>query len=944
MRRLSLLALLLVTIVCSQADYCPPDSPQSGGMRDIMLAYMGRDAWKQAAFLPYVAYLDKQQGGKPVDWFYDSWLFLMFGGAPSGGSYAFGSATKADWDFYFDLLFAPDQNLAALNACVEEVGRQLGDTDQVCPVIIMIPHLAPTMRDFGDVDGDGQPEDCSRDADRLKAFRWAVDTVLARWRPEAYPHLRLWGFYWMNEGVYGEDEQVCKDTAAYCHSKGYGLHWIPWFRAGGFDRWRDLGFDFVVMQPNYAFMKNPAGAVVPDEGRLTHNANLSRDHGLGVEMELDTNTEVSPGKRLNLQLYLNHGVDELDGYMNGAVRAYYQAEDFIARLYHSDLRDANRLYDDLYRFHKGTYQRRVVSLCEGAPCTLNGQPAPKLTDGVWLTRGERPERVMTAKSPAVIELDLGPGQIVGDVRVHVAARDGGQPSRPLAVQVETSGGDGAYARVSEAACPELVSRAGWSQGFVLVTCKPHFARAVRITLTAPEGAEVGVDEVVMFPAPHLLWGAPGEVAGEPVGVPAVEAVTLLTDGKLAAGADQPGTLRFADNGGSATLHLNEAWVLQQARVHVSWTPDAGAPRCRVSALAGDDVAYESAWAEAAGEGSAWLELPLASARADTVRFEFSGGRGVGWDETQVTPTPNLAQGKPYTIAPDNERTYDDTGGRELTDGLLTETGFSDGRTVGWFGEGVTVTMDLGREQEPEAVRVFTQGGDYAAVRFPATYQVFGSVDGADWRLLAGGRPEMETVFRQPVGDVVNELAWLGLRLPGTAVRYLRLVFPSNAWLMLSEIEALVRGQNVALGASYHLAPKPKSEAKYADDGIRLTDGDTSRPADGWNKVVGWSEATPEVVVDLLAPARVSLVRAHVLGGGNGGVWYPTSVAVSTSEDGTTWSDEVAVSPSLPEAGRESLVAFVDVEMSPRMARYVRLRLERKGWAMLDEVQVYDTTR
>ena len=107
--------------------------------------------------------------------------------------------------------------------------------------------------------------------------------MLARWQPERYPHLKLWGFYWMNEGVYSEDEQVCKETAAYCRNKGYGLHWSPWFRAGGFERTRELGFDFVVMQPNYAFMNVPVGAVVADEDRLTRNANLAREGGLGVE-------------------------------------------------------------------------------------------------------------------------------------------------------------------------------------------------------------------------------------------------------------------------------------------------------------------------------------------------------------------------------------------------------------------------------------------------------------------------------------------------------------------------------------------------------------------------------------------------------------------------------------------------------------------------------------
>lgn len=86
MRGAALLVCVLATASRCQSDYCAPDSPRSGGMRDIMLAYIAPDRWASEDFLPYVAYRDKGAGGEPRDWFYDSFLFLMYAGAPSGGA------------------------------------------------------------------------------------------------------------------------------------------------------------------------------------------------------------------------------------------------------------------------------------------------------------------------------------------------------------------------------------------------------------------------------------------------------------------------------------------------------------------------------------------------------------------------------------------------------------------------------------------------------------------------------------------------------------------------------------------------------------------------------------------------------------------------------------------------------------------------------------------
>ncbi len=902
-----------------------------------MLAYLGRDDWKQADFLPYVAYLDKQAGGKPRDWFYDAWLMLMYGGAPSGGTYADGTANKTDWESYLDLLFAPQQNLAALNACVDDVGKQLGDPNHTCPVIIMIPYLDGKLKSFGSL--DGKAINPANQDDRVRAFRWCVDQFLSRWRPQAYPHLKLWGFYWMMEGVYAQDEAVVRGTADIVRARGLGFHWIPWFSAGGFDKWRALGFDLVVMQPNYAFLSTPPGAVVPDEDRLTQNANLARQGSLGVEMELDAGIEGSPAKRLNLQLYLNHGVEELDGYMSGAVRAYYQATDYIARLYKSDLPDCNRLYDDLYRFHKGTYQRRAVSLCEGAAASVNGKPAPWLTSGAWATREDRASRVPAVTAPATLDVDLGALQRLGDVRVHLVARGEGQPARPTSLRLLTSPDGKQYHLATEAAGPRLEPVGAWREGFALLTCTPHFARHVRVELQAAPGATVAPDQVVIFPAPHLLWAAPCTIQGRLTGSPA-EAAVALTDGRLSRGVGQAGSVSFRDAGGAVTLQLEEAWVLSRALAHAHWQPGAAAPRCRVSTLAAGRSTHVSPWAVATGQGEGWVQIPLPSPTAQALRFELSGGPDVGWDELQVLPTPNLAQGKPYQVIPGFPAKYPDPGLKKLTDGALSEKGFGDGKTVGWYDQTPVITLDLGSVRPLNAVRVHSEGGGYAAVNHPAAMEAWGSEDGEQWRLLSGQEPQKQVTASEKLGEELMELAWLRQDFPPWPVRYLRLKLQPRGWLMLSEVEALVGEGNVARGCSYYLAPQPKSEQSYADDGVRLTDGETSRPSDGWSKVVGWMEGRPEIVVDLLKPTRVSLVRAHVLGGGNGGVYFPLSVAVATSEDGKQWSAEERVENHLPESGAQSLVAFMDLRLSPRVARYLRLRLERKAWVMIDEVQAF----
>ncbi|MEA3403731.1 MAG: DUF4855 domain-containing protein [Armatimonadota bacterium] len=902
-----------------------------------MLCYLAPDRWSAADFRPYVAWLDRAGGGVPRDWFYDGWLFLMYGGAPSGGLYARGTANAADWHFYLDLLFDAERNLAALDATIDGIGRVLDDPDRRCPVIIMIPYLAADAERFGDVDGDGEAEDPADPDGRLTAYRWVVDEVLRRWRARDWQHLDLWGFYWMHEGIRQGQEQDVRAVADYVHERGYGLHWIPWHRAPGWDRAAELGVDFTVMQPNFAFMDVPRRMAVPDEQRLTANANLAREHGLGVEMEMHVRVATDPGQLLNLQLYLNHGVDELDGYMNEAVRAYYQAGDLIAQLYRSPRAQCRRTYDDLHAFHRGTYRRRALSLSEGAPCTIRGRPEPRLTDGLWLTHGGRPGRVVSAAAGSVIEVRLPRAEMVGDVRVHVAGRAEGSPQLPTGVRLSTSMDGREFTAGAQAGCGMLAESGGWRSGFVPVPFAPRPARVVRVELSGSTGGSVGLDEVLIYPAPGLLWGKSCEIEGQTIGEGAVLDSSYLTDGRL---AEEAGDGLAFEGDGSVAFTLASDVYLGEALAHARWSGQQR-PSCQVVIRDGEHI-HRSEAAEPGGDGEGWARIGIPTVRGREVRFELTGGPSVVWDELQLRRAPNLALDKPYDLSPAFPAKYPDTGGSELTDGVLTEEGFSDGRTVGWYGQSAdrTVLIDLGEPRRVSAVRAHAEGGGYAAVFFPEMMESWGSLDGETWSLLSTAEPQREVTMSEVVDGEDHELAWLAQEFAATPARLVRMRFAARGWLMLGEVQVIAGGRNVALGRPYHLLPPPTSSEQYADDGQRLTDGEYTTSGAGWNRAVGWNEGRPEITIDLLQQESVATVRAHVLGGGSGAVFFPESIAVATSPDGETWTEETLMRGHPPESGHEHLAAYMETTLAPRSARWVRLRLARDGWAMVDEVEVY----
>ncbi|WP_409345328.1 DUF4855 domain-containing protein [Paenibacillus sp. MBLB4367] len=337
----------------------------TAGIRDLVLLYngfyeSGAGNWKKEDIIPYISYTDKN--GSPKDWFYDGVLYL--GLRTSDNARDFGiNSLFSDWQWYLDKTFAESGDMRQLNEAVKEAGAKLGDNRHKVKVVLMIPLAADTVADFGDVDGDGVSENFvaaqvgeeTAYANRQKAIRWYMNEVKKRWSAGNYDRLELDGMYWLSEGISHGDRsepKLIQETRDRVHREGQKFFWIPFFAANMNFAASELGFDAAALQPNHFFDGT-------DPIRIEDTAYLARHHGLGVEMETDERMNTDEAFRARYIDYLNGGVDF--GYMTGAFKAYYQGNTALLQSSRSDNARVRELYDWMYQFVKGTYQKQSRS-------------------------------------------------------------------------------------------------------------------------------------------------------------------------------------------------------------------------------------------------------------------------------------------------------------------------------------------------------------------------------------------------------------------------------------------------------------------------------------------------------------------------------------------------------------------------------------------------------
>lgn len=198
-------------------------------------------------------------------------------------------ATSADWARYLDELFLSTRNLDALRLSQEQACLATRTH-----VWIALPYPNPQV--FGD------------DANRIRAVVQWMHDFLARWESGTYDcHLRLMGFYWLQESVYftgptNSDETVISAITQairqLCAQEPLHSLWIPYQQANGWDQWKKLGFTLSILQPNHYFQ--PAKLIETSAAQSYATCQ-------GVAIEFDLGVTYDASKRARLQEYLRLG-------------------------------------------------------------------------------------------------------------------------------------------------------------------------------------------------------------------------------------------------------------------------------------------------------------------------------------------------------------------------------------------------------------------------------------------------------------------------------------------------------------------------------------------------------------------------------------------------------------------------------------------------------------
>ena len=312
--------------------------------------------------IPYVGYID--ENGNITDTMFDSVVFLLLQSrSPSGGKTVFfgsgehNATIKSDFDYFIENLFADGYNMDALNTAFGTVKSKLGlDVEAKLNVSVQLPYVYKTDMPFGDINGDGKDEIAVTLEQRTAIYEYYIDKIIAKFASKNYENIKLAGFYQGCEGVpvaMSEDEyKLFSAVNDAVHARGYKATWIPCFLGTGFWRWKELGFDFAYLQPNYMFSHWPKES-------LDEFADIIDKYGLGAEIELN-HTSVNPScaafekdSRKYLD-YLDYGAKR--GYMNAAL-AFYQGAgpgSMYNAAMSSDSRSRN-IYDSTYRFIKEKY-------------------------------------------------------------------------------------------------------------------------------------------------------------------------------------------------------------------------------------------------------------------------------------------------------------------------------------------------------------------------------------------------------------------------------------------------------------------------------------------------------------------------------------------------------------------------------------------------------------
>lgn len=227
------------------------------------------NTWSETRLKPHVTFTD--ESGKE-QWLHEAFLFIGNEDAQTNSIFCISadgkkSGDQAAWQRFADYWISSTGVIKTLDQTIANAKSRIGDPTFKHKVVMTMPD--PIMLEYftnksssttywGKV--DGRQLDFSSTSDQVLAYQWFIDYIRAAWDNAAPQNIELAGFYILSEDLvakssgwnykYKRWDKILPYVAEYLHSKKYGMYWIPYYKANGYDMTAKLGIDYTWLQPN----------------------------------------------------------------------------------------------------------------------------------------------------------------------------------------------------------------------------------------------------------------------------------------------------------------------------------------------------------------------------------------------------------------------------------------------------------------------------------------------------------------------------------------------------------------------------------------------------------------------------------------------------------------------------------------------------------------------
>ena len=179
--------------------------------------------------------------------------------------------------------------------------------------------------------------------------------------------------------------------------------------------------------------------------------------------------------------------------------------------------------------------------------------------------------------------------------------------------------------------------------------------------------------------------------------------------------------------------------------------------------------------------------PIALNRSTTFKATVFSGKATNTITTGEV-TFHKAIDKKVSYSPIYHKSYQGQGEATLTNIIRGTKNFHDGQWLGWLGDDVTLTLDLGQATDVREVRIGVMDAQASGIYFPVKFMVSLSNDGKNYREVATHNEPCVVRGKATLKDFV-------LKFSPTEARYIKLTLKNvktppkggDAWLFIDEI-------------------------------------------------------------------------------------------------------------------------------------------------------------